>query len=229
VRVPAASTDATFDGCRQTGGQRPDTTIRIGTDAADAWRKATARGVTYSCAIHPTLELHLAVAGDTAPPSIDSVVVSLDGTGSALQVLHREPGEAETPLPHHTDLLRAVDLDADGYRDLLLGKFWGATGNRGYDVWRFDASTRRFVADSALSEMWDPAPVPGRPCVRTHSHSSARDDGNGLYCLYAGRWRLDSAEINHWNRDSSTVTREILARRGDSLVVVERTTRPDSL
>ncbi|HKH91195.1 MAG TPA: hypothetical protein VKA54_05280 [Gemmatimonadaceae bacterium] len=221
---------ARTDGCSQTRGQRPDTSIRLGTPAADRWRHAMARGAEYRCVVHPSLTLRLRLVGDTTHPSLDSIVV-LPETESAdvLQVLHREPGDAEMPLPYHTDVLSTFDLDADGFRDLLVGKFWGATGNRGYDVWRFDPVARRFVADSALSKMWNPSPIAGRRCVSTYSNSSARDNGTGVYCLHDGRWRLDSAEMNSWNRDSNSVTRSIMVRRGDTLVVVKTETRPDSM
>jgi hypothetical protein len=225
-----ADFDATADGCRQTRGPRPDSSIDIGSEAQNAWRRAFARGAEYACTIHPTLTLRIVIAGDTEPPSLDSLIVlSARDSGPALQVLHRELGEAEMPLSHVTDVVRTIDLDADGWRDLLVGKFWGATGNRGYDVWRFDPATRRFVADSALSQTWDPIPVPGRPCVATHSHTSVLDDASAVHCLHAGRWRLDSAEVNTWHRRAHTVVREVFARRGDSLVVVRTTTRPDSL
>lgn len=226
----AADFDATADGCRQTRGPRPDSSIDIGSEAQNAWRRAFARGAEYVCTIHPTLALRIVVAGDTEPPSLDSLVVlSARDSGPALQLLHRELGDAEMPLSHVTDVLRTIDLDADGWRDLLVGKFWGATGNRGYDVWRFDPATRRFVADSALSRMWDLAPMPGRACVRTYFHTSVLDDESGVECLHAGRWRLDSAEANTWQRRAHTVLHEIFARRGDSLVSVQRTTRPDSM
>jgi len=227
---PTPTSDATADGCRQTRGPRPDSSIEIGSAAQRAWRRAFARGAEFTCTIHPTLVVRIAVAGDTMVPSLDSLVVlpELD-SAPALQVLHRELAEAEMPLSRVTDVLRTIDLDADGWRDILVGKFWGATGNRGYDVWRFDRAARRFVADTALSQMWDPLPIPGRPCVATHSHTSVLDDSRGVHCLDAGRWRLDSAEVNTWQRRTHTVVHEVFARRGDSLVSVQRTTRPDSL
>ena len=221
----------TGEGCRQTRGQRPDTAIRLGSAAAAAWERAFARGgAEYACEIHSSVAFRIVAAIDTVHPRIDSVLVfaPLDSIRPR-QVLHREPGAAETPAPYHTDVVRAIDLDADGWRDLLVGKFWGATGNRGYDIWRYEPASRRFIADSVLSALRNPTPIPGRACVATRSTSSARDDAMGVHCLRAGRWHLDSLVTNSWNRDSSTVTREILARRGDSLVLLRRETSPDEL
>jgi hypothetical protein len=227
---PPVASDATTDGCRQTGGPRPDSSLDVGSAAQGAWRRAFARGAEFSCTIHPTLALRIVVAGDTEPPSLDSLIVLPErDAGPALQILHRELAEAEMPLSFVNDVVRTIDLDADGWRDLLVGKFWGATGNRGYDVWRFDQATRRFVADSALSTLWDPSPVRGRPCVSTHSHTSVLDDERGVHCLHAGQWLLDSAEVDTWQRPTRTVRHEIFARRGDSLVVIRSTTRPDSM
>lgn len=218
----------TEDGCRQVGGQRPDTTLEIGSPAAGAWRRAVARGVEYRCEIDPSLVLRIAVLGDSAPPSLDSVVVRTDSTPARIVQVFPRGAEAEVPLPSHRDLLRAIDLDADGHRDLLVGKFWGATGNRGYDVWRFDPRTRRFFVDTAFTGMWNPDPIAGRPCVSTWSNSSARDDEMAVFCLHAGRWILDSLESNTWQRTTHRVEHTIMARRRDSLVVLQRETRPDS-
>jgi hypothetical protein len=226
---PASVGGMATDGCRQVAGQRPDTAIRIGTPAADEWRRRAAAGITYACAINPALDLRIVVAGDTGAPSLDSVVVfASDDSIQPLQLLYRVAGDAEMPLPHFTDVVRTIDLDADGWRDLLVGRFWGATGNSGYDVWRFDPSSRRFVADSILSNLVNPAPVPGRPCVSTYSNSSAVDDDMGVHCLHAGRWRLDSAESHTWLRDSNAIRHDVMARRADSLVIVHSETKRDT-
>jgi hypothetical protein len=223
------SLDATADGCRQIEGQRPDTTFDIVASSADAWRRAVARGIEYSCVIDGSLTLRFVVAGDTSSPSLDSVVVRADSASPhVLQVLHRDR-DAEMPLPYHSDVLRAIDLDADGHRDIAVGRFWGATGNRGYEIWRYDPVARRFVVDSALSQIWNPNPVRGRACVSSTSNSSARDDEMGMYCLRSGRWILDSAESNTWIRDSHRVRHDIRARRGDSLVLLKSEARPDSM
>ena len=228
--VPVARTASsdTSDGCQQIGGQRPDTTIAPGSADAQTWQRSFARGTAYRCVVDPTLTLRLVLAGDTTAPSLDSIRVLMDPGGEPIQLLRLGP-EADMPMPYTLDVLRAVDLDADGDRDLLLGTSWGATGNTAYAVWRFDAASRRFVGDSVLSTLSSLRPVPGRPCITTSYKSSAVDGGSGLYCLHGGRWQLDSAETTTWDRDARTIVQERRARRGDSLVLLDRATRPDSM
>jgi hypothetical protein len=217
------------DGCRQTGGVRPDTGIAPGSDAAARWRRALARGIAFVCAITPAERMRFVVAGDTTLPSVDSIAVYGDTSSRhPVQVLTLRSELSDLPEPFITNYLRAIDLDADGYADLMLGASCGATGNTSYAVWRFDPRTRRFESDTVLSSLFNPEPVRGRPCVRTSSNSSARDDERGLFCMHSGSWQLDSLEENVWDRARDAVVHSILVRRGDSLVVVKSETRPDS-
>jgi hypothetical protein len=220
----------TGDGCHLTRGTRPDTGIHPGDAAAERWRRSYARGTEYYCRIHATMPAtRFIVAGDSAIPQLDSVLVFADSL--SLRPMQTMPfdAEMEMPSPWNGSVLHAVDLDNDGYRDLLVGKFWGATGNTFYYVWRFNPASRRFVIDSALTDVSNPRSVPGRACVRTHSNTSARDDASSLLCLRTGRWIMDSAEVNTWDRKANVVMHEVHARQGDSLVVVRRETRADSM
>jgi len=218
----------TVAGCRQTAGVRPDTGIGVGSDAAERWQRTLARGVEFSCVIAPGTRMRFVVAGDTSLPSVDSIAVYADAASRRpLQVLSLEEPSTDLPQPYITDYLSAIDLDADGYGDLMLGASWGATGNTSYLVWRFDPRARRFVSDSVLSSVFNPEPVRGRPCIHSFSNSSARDDERALYCLRAGRWQIDSLEQHVWDREHDVVVHSIHARRGDSLVVVKSETVRD--
>ena len=73
----------------------------------------------------------------------------------------------------------------------------------------------------------NPDPVAGRLCVSTYANSSAADDDVGVHCLHSGRCRLDSAESHTWLRDSNLIRHDVIARRGDSLVIVRSETKRD--
>ena len=220
---------ATDEGCRQTAGVRPDTVNDLGDpEKGEAWRRALARGAEYECVIHPSLgRSRLVLVGDTATPKLDSILVFLDAERATPDQTIRLDAEMEMPPPWQPGLLGAVDIDANAHRDLMVGKFWGAK-NHFYQIWRFDPAARRFVADSALASVPNPSPVPGRPCLGSWSSSSMLDRTISVDCLHDGAWRTDSTESDVWDRDANTVVRTISARRGDSMVVLKRETRPDS-
>jgi hypothetical protein len=135
--------------------------------------------------------------------------------------------ESRTPSPARRDLLRAIDVDDDGYRDLIIGKTWGATGNTDYDVWRWDRAGSRFVRDEELADATNVRPIPGRPCIAASNNTSVQDDAMSVLCLRGGHWVVDSTETHRWDRVAHQVVYEVRARRGDSLVVVRRETKPE--
>jgi hypothetical protein len=213
--------------CHQIAGPFPDTSLRDGTAAAASWRRTFARGAAYRCIVRATLPpVRLVIVGDTAAEWLDSLVIAPDSTGApARQVLLLD---STLPPPWSANAVQMVDLDADGYNDLLVGDSWGATGNTRYQVWRFNSLMGRFVEDRELSEVFNPSPVPGTGCVHTHSNTSFADGESALLCRRDGHWTTDSIETSTWNRQEHVIVHEIRIRKGGSLIVVKRTIRPDS-
>lgn len=214
--------------CHQIAGQLPDTSINDDTAAASSWRRAFARGAEYRCVIQATIPpVRLLIVGHSTDEWLDSLIIVPDSAGAP-------PGQSlilESAIPPEwsTDVVRMLDLDADGYNDLLVGDIWGATGNTTYHVWRFNPLMRQFVEDSELSDVFNPSPMPGAACVHTHSNSSVADGEAALLCLRNGHWVADSIETSTWDRKAHVIVHEVRARKGDSLVVVKRTARPDSI
>jgi len=87
-----------------------------------------------------------------------------------------EPGAAEPSHvlfcewtegpPRGRSGLSARDYDGDGVRDLEVISWWGATGNIGYLVFRFDPASRRFFHSPLYSGLSRPEPD-GTGCVQT--------------------------------------------------------------
>jgi hypothetical protein len=216
------------DACRQTGGQFPDTSIHIGDTADSSWRRSFARGAEYRCVIHPALPaVRVLIAGDSTATALESLVILSDS--AAAFPAQRLVIDGDIPAPSRTDVVRMLDLDADGYNDLLVGNSWGATGNTTYDIWRYNPLAHQFMKDGELSDTFNPSPVAGSACVHTHSNSSVADGEAARLCLRGGHWLTDSSETTTWDREAHVIVRERRARRKDSLVVVERTVRPDSV
>jgi hypothetical protein len=223
------ATGDTTKGCVQTRGQAPDSSIRIDdTTRWNAWKRAVRRGREYRCVVNASLPaLRVAVLGDSVSGP-DSIVLSLDAPRARPTQTIALTADFDAPDPHATDALRMIDLDTDGYADLLVGKSWGATGNTLYALWMFDSRRRRFVVDSSMPNTPFAKTVPGRPCLWSKWNTSASDDSNAMYCRRDGRWILDSVVDHTRDPKFKVVIERFWSRRGDSMVVAKTTAHPDT-
>lgn len=125
------------------------------------------------------------------------------------------------------EILEAVDLNADGWMDLMLMSWWGATGNTGYEVFVYDPAARRFTKSQVLSAQSNPEPIGGRPCVRTHAVGGMAGmiHDQDEFCWRGGVWVHVRSESQVWDRERSTDSvyvfrRTIRARRNGRLQTV---------
>jgi hypothetical protein len=164
------------------------------------------------------LDVELLSSRDGYPQALR--VRSPDGGASQELALDAEPPGGEAPF------LFAVDLDADGTRELLARRYRGATGNTAYQVWRYDPPTRRLTADSAMTEMASPERWPGRRCVWEMYHGGGDNRSYSLACVREGRWR-DVWSVSVWQDPASrVVTRTVQVRVADSLRLARLDTVP---
>ncbi len=118
-------------------------------------------------------------------------------------------------------------LDHEGDGDLMLMSQWGATGNVGHDVGRFDPAAKRFVADSELSGLGNIAgPVPGRPRIRQYQ---TRYFGRVEYCREGGHWVEVRSIMDHPDSTGARIIREWRERRNGRLELIRADTVADSL
>jgi TonB family protein len=198
---------AAREGCRLTRGPDP---ADYQHDGWNRWWRAPGTGVEFSCRIEPgRAPQRVVVTGDGHGWPHDLRVYR--GAARPLQVL--APEFESSPLAGG-EFLSAMDLDADGYRD-LMAHAWSGTGGLVWFVWRWEPRRGRFAADSVLSALPNLAPVPGRPCVRGGSGSLEE------LCLRAGRWITMATVTAERAADGRCmdVRRE---RRGGRMVVVWR-------
>lgn len=143
------------------------------------------------------------------------------GGSSALQ---RLPVEAQAP-PSDEALPQIVveDLNGDGLRDLRVMSWAGATGNRGYLAWRFDANLRAYAAIPRFDELSRPEVEPGGACLRSHARGGA---AGMIFTAQRWCWRGDRLELaweQHQDIDAdgaaTRITREL---RDGVMVEIER-------
>jgi len=159
--------------------------------------------------------------------------------GYALKVRMPRPGDpgrwavvldtAAESGPYHDGypVVEAVDFDGDGWGELKLMEWWGATGNQKFHVWRFDPRRARFVPDSVLTETISPRPIPDEPgCVRGHYHGGGATSDSWTICRERGRWVKTSSESRYVPDGKPLLVHERRERRGGRMVIVSSDTTP---
>ncbi len=159
--------------------------------------------------------------------------------GYAIRVRMPRPGDparwtevldtAAESGPYHDGypVVEAVDFDQDGWGELKLMEWWGATGNQKFHVWRFDPQRARFVPDSVLTETISPQPLPGKPaCVRGHYHGGGATSDTWTICRERGRWVKTSSESRYVPDGKPLLVHERSERRRGRMVVVSSDTTP---
>lgn len=138
------------------------------------------------------------------------------------------PVVADDPFPVSDGFLRAVDLNGDDVRDLMLLTRYGATGNTTWAVWLWDARARRFAHDPGLSEHTNLRPVAGG-CWETFSVGghAGRIYFRERLCRVNGRVTAVRGESQDWDYDANVYLRTLRELRGDSLAVIRVDTIPD--
>jgi hypothetical protein len=121
-------------------------------------------------------------------------------------------------------VVAVIDYDKDGWGDLRMREWSGATGNRKYHVFRFDPRRQRFARDSVLSELTGAEPLPGRPCVQGYLKNGGRAYDSWTRCLERGRWVVTESESQDNPEGKPFYVRVSKERRGGRMVVVRTDT-----
>jgi hypothetical protein len=135
--------------------------------------------------IHDSLPVYnFYLKGNVEYNTIDKIEVTR-GIESKVLVQTLEAGMGEPPV-RGGNFFGAQDMNFDGYKDIGLISWWGATGNTGYTYWLFDPSKNIFVENSDLSSLSNPTPELQTKTIATHSV------GGMAGCIYNnGTYKFD--------------------------------------
>jgi hypothetical protein len=111
------------------------------------------QGATVRLTVAPGLpEFTLKFLPDGNPDAsraiINKVEVHLEQETEPVQVL--TDCEMDEPPYRGAKWVTTDDMNFDGYRDIQMLRWWGATGREGYCVWIFNPATRRFEHNPAF-------------------------------------------------------------------------------
>jgi len=142
-------------------------------------------------------------------------------SGKVIQTIENEtdpgmvmPAKAET-------VLRVVDANFDGYKDLQLLSNCGATGNCSYDFYLFDPAAGRFVHNGFLSNLTTPLFEASTKQVITSSNGSAWDWQKETYQYQGGKYTLIRKEVSTSDRERRVVHLRTYERKNGKLELIE--------
>ncbi len=142
-------------------------------------------------------------------------------------------GAGAEPPPRGEAFLHTIDLDFDGTRELGLLEWWGATGNEGWQYWRWQSATHRLVDDTVLTNLGNPEPLAGTHCLRTHGVGGMAGMIHSMEvgCWQGGRLVTVGAENQSWNDTIHAFLRYLSTRRpgAGALTLLRIDTVRDSL
>jgi hypothetical protein len=171
--------------------------------------------------IHSSLPVYnFYLKGNVEYNTFDQIEIT-KGIESELLVQKLEVGMGEPPY-RDAKFFVAEDMNFDGYKDIKLMSFWGATGNTGYTYWLFDSSKNLFVENKDLSSLSNPKPDVGTKTIATHSVGGMAGCiyNNGTYKFdESGKLILIHDEKQDWIEASKSFLKTISELKNSKMVV----------
>jgi len=131
--------------------------------------------------------------------------------------------EGEAPYRGCDHYLTAIDINGDGYKDLRVLSFWGATGNEIFTVYLWNTHAGRFERSDAFSVCGKPLGKEG--CCETHWNSghAGREFLDRKYCVQQGTLVLVKRVHQEMSHADHCFYRTIEELKRGELRVVSRT------
>lgn len=114
-----------------------------------------------------------------------------------------------------------MDLDGDGFGDMMLELPWGHPNNTVRIIWLYQPATKRFVIDSTLTNEANVTPD-DKGCVRTSGYLGMSHQTDNRLCLQGGNWIEVSRHDQIVDEKTNVFMEYFYERRGDSLVLVKK-------
>jgi TPR repeat protein len=179
--------------------------------------------------VHPERPpLRLRLFGDSYG-IVSGIAVFDEGRGEVTQHLAVPETDQEVmSRPYRGEPgLETADLNFDGYQDLMLRSWAGATGNAGHLIWMFEPEREEYVFSKELSEL---------PGLRVHPAEKALTSfmkgghggmicGSTVYRWVDGRLTAVAGVSQDWDPEAGAYVKVIEEQAGGQLMKVRRETR----
>lgn len=137
----------------------------------------------------PAYRLHFIWSKEPGLNLVEKIQVFRASSQEPLQVLDECEMDDPPAKPDNLESwLSTDDLNFDGYPDIEMVQFWGATGNAGNCIWLFDPKTEKFVFSRQFSDAIGRYEVDkAAATITTYSNMSAFIHKKQKYAVRGGK------------------------------------------
>lgn len=144
-----------------------------------------------------------------------TIQISKAGESAPYQIIAADVGEHRS----YEEDLRAIDVNFDGYKDLVLLDWYGATGNKGYSFYTFDRLSTSFIFNTDLGGLENPQFDDTNKRIRTHSVGGMAGNiyRNETYKYENGKLKLIHAVYQDFDQNTDHFIRKTKHMRNGQL------------
>ncbi|MEY3784623.1 MAG: hypothetical protein RLZZ230_945 [Candidatus Parcubacteria bacterium] len=136
-------------------------------------------GVVCHFLIHPQLSTYtFELIPNTAENRLERLIIKEYETDKIMQNLRIK---MDSEPPSGINIVTAEDFNFDGYLDLKIINWWGATGNIGYTILLFNPTSDTFIEHTGLSNLSNPTIIPNSQTISSYS------TGGMAGCIYTAQ------------------------------------------
>jgi hypothetical protein len=173
----------------------------------------------FEFGIHPSLRLMEFHLYGNDSNIIERIEIRWKESQKNIQVIEPQMGE---PPYRGSEYFKAADFNFDGYKDIRLLSWWGATGNKGYEIWTYDPKKRIFVHNKELSGLGNPHPDYEKKEIHTFGKCghAGKIYGKGVWKYIDGKLTLTRTESQDWIKEKGYYLKTVKKLRDGKLVIV---------
>jgi hypothetical protein len=140
-----------------------------------SWPVDVEAGAYFTYAIDPGADEMLFVlrGTDNTIGTFSTIQVLMKDKNGKYEVVQILDAQQSEPPPSKLGYFVTRDMNFDGYEDISLLTWWGATGNAGFNYWLYNPKTKEFVFNETLSSLSNPTPHTDSQTITTHSNGGA--------------------------------------------------------
>ncbi|RJP69723.1 MAG: hypothetical protein C4539_07365 [Ignavibacteriales bacterium] len=155
--------------------------------------------------------------GDSSYNNIIEIIIYKNSDSKPLQNISIE--EFIEPPIKGTEYFTTCDFNFDGYKDIMLLKFCGATGNRIYQAWLFNPSKMQFEFNKFLETIYSPEFDYDKKIFTTIGKSGYGEYSYSTYKYVKEEFIIINEKNRYWDEKKRCFIEEIYKRKNGEMKI----------